>query len=245
MNISMEWLRDFLPEPVDAGAAADALMRGGFPVENVTKHGHDTVMDVEVTSNRGDCLSHAGIAREIGALLNLPFQNERNMPAEAGTPASGATSVSIEAPQLCPHYVARVIRGVKIGPSPAWMVRRLEAVGLRSINNVVDVTNYVMFELGQPLHGFDFDTLRGKRIVVREARLGEKITSIDGHERRLAAGMLVIADAERPVALAGVMGGMDSEVSVATANVLLEAAQLDALSVRKTARALAVQSDSS
>src|SRR5688572_25546597 len=245
MNISLEWLRDFLPKPVDAGAAADALIRGGFPVENIVQRGEDTVLDVEVTSNRGDCLSHVGVAREMSALLNVPFKSEQSRPAETGPPVKDVTSVVIEARDLCPHYVARVIRGVKIGPSPAWMVRRLEAVGLRSINNVVDVTNYVMFEMGQPLHAFDFDRLRGKKIIVREARLGEKITSIDGHERRLAAGMLVIADAERPVALAGVMGGIDSEVSGATVNVLLESARFDPLSVRKTARALAMKSDSS
>src|SRR5688572_7648221 len=245
MNISLEWLRDFLPKPVDAGAAADALIRGGFPVENIVQRGEDTVLDVEVTSNRGDCLSHVGVAREMSALLNVPFKSEQSRPAETGPPVKDVTSVVIEARDLCPHYVARVIRGVKSCPSPAWMVRRLEGVGLRSINNVVDVTNYVMFEMGQPLHAFDFDRLRGKKIIVREARLGEKITSIDGHERRLAAGMLVIADAERPVALAGVMGGIDSEVSGATVNVLLESARFDPLSVRKTARALAMKSDSS
>jgi len=245
MNISLEWLRDFLPKPVRADVAADALIGGGFPVENVTTVGDDTVLDVEVTSNRGDCLSHVGVAREISALVNIPLKLEQRRPAEAGPPIRDVTSVTIEAPQLCPHYVARVIRGVKIAPSPAWMVRRLEAIGLRSINNVVDVTNYVMFEMGQPLHAFDFDKLRGRKIVVREARLGEKITSLDGHERRLAAGMLVIADAERPVALAGVMGGIDSEVSGATVNVLLESARFDPLSVRKTARALAMKSDSS
>jgi phenylalanyl-tRNA synthetase beta chain len=178
-------------------------------------------------------------------MLNEPVRDVKTGPAEAGPPVEGVTSVTIEAPQLCSHYVARVIRAVKIGPSPAWMVRRLEAVGLRSINNVVDVTNYVMFEIGQPLHAFDFDKLRGGRIIVRKARLGEEITSIDGHERRLAAGMLVIADAERPVALAGVMGGIDSEVSAGTVNILLESARFDPLSVRKTARALAMKSDSS
>src|SRR5206468_3658599 len=142
---------------------------------------------------------------------------------------SSATSVSIEAPQLCPHYIARVIRNVRIGPSPDWMRRRLEAIGLRPINNVVDVTNYVMFELGQPLHAFDFDKLDGRRIVVRRAANGEKIVSIDGHTRTLTAGMLVIADASRPVAVAGVMGGRDSEVSGATVNVLLESARFDPL----------------
>jgi phenylalanyl-tRNA synthetase beta chain len=246
MNTSLEWLRDFLPGPaLDAQRCADALMNGGFPVERIERVGDDAVLDVEVTSNRSDCLSHAGVARELSALLDRVFQLTEPAVTEVTTSATSVTGVTIEAPQLCPHYTARVIRGVKVGPSPAWMVRRLEAVGLRSINNVVDVTNYVMFELGQPLHAFDLDRLSGRRIVVREARLGEKLASIDGHERRLAGGMLVIADAERPVALAGVMGGLESEVSAATVNVLLESARFDPLSVRRTARALAMKSDSS
>src|SRR5206468_4331211 len=144
---------------------------------------------------------------------------------EVTTPASSVTSVRIEAPHLCPHYTARIIRNVKIGPSPDWMVRRLEAIGVRSINNVVDVTNYVMFELGQPLHAFDFDKLSGRKIVVREAKAGETITSIDAHERKLSPGMLVIADESKPVALAGVMGGLQSEVSDRTVSVLLESAR--------------------
>src|SRR5688572_862050 len=246
MKISRDWLSDFLPQPPDADAIGDALMRGGFPIESIETHPSDCVLDVEVTSNRGDCLSHVGVAREASALLGRTFRPSKDfMPAEAGTPAAGVTSVAIEAPQLCPHYVARVIRGVKIGPSPAWMVKRLEAIGLRSINNVVDVTNYAMFELGQPLHAFDFDKLAGQRIIVREARRGERIVSIDGKERELSPGMLVIADAEKPAAVAGVMGGLHSEVTTGTVNVLLESARFDPLSVRKTARALAMKSDSS
>src|SRR5687767_1152036 len=246
MKISRDWLSDFLPQPPDAEAIGDALMRGGFPIESIETHPSDCVLDVEVTSNRGDCLSHVGVAREASALLGRAFRQSKDpMPAEAGTPTSSVTSVAIEALALCPHYVARVIRGVKVGPSPAWMVKRLEAIGLRSINNVVDVTNYVMFELGQPLHAFDFDKLAGQRIVVREARRGEKIVSIDGKERELSPGMLVIADSEKPAAVAGVMGGLHSEVTTGTVNVLLESARFDPLSVRKTARALTMKSDSS
>jgi phenylalanyl-tRNA synthetase beta chain len=245
MKISLEWLSDFVPGALDAKAAGEALTHGGLPVEVYEQHGQDTVMDVEVTSNRGDCLSHLGIARELAALLGRECGGPRPTALESATTAAAITSVRIEAAELCPHYTARVIRGVKIGPSPAWMVRRLETVGLRSINNVVDVTNYVMFEMGQPLHAFDFDKLAERRIVVRRAAEGEKITSIDGRERALREGMLVIADGCGPVALAGVMGGLDTEVSKATTNVLLESARFDALSVRKTARALAMKSDSS
>jgi phenylalanyl-tRNA synthetase beta chain len=245
MKISLDWLADFLPEARDAQQLGDALMRGGFPIESIEDHNGDDVLDVEVTSNRGDCLSHVGVARELGALLDREFKEPNTPPAKAGSPIEGVTSVTIDAQQLCPHYIGRVIKGVKIGPSPAWMIKRLEAIGVRSINNVVDVTNYVMFELGQPLHAFDFDKLAGRRIVVREAKKGERIKSIDGHVRDLTPGMLVIADAEKPAALAGVMGGLDSEVSPGTVNILLESARFDPLSIRKTARALSMKSDSS
>lgn len=245
MKISRDWLSDFLSEPPDAEAIGDALMRGGFPIESIETHGKDPVLDVEVTSNRGDCLSHVGVAREVSALLGGAFRETDAMPAEAGMPIQEVTSVTIDTPQHCPHYVARVIRNVRIGASPAWMVNRLEAVGLRPINNVVDVTNYVMFELGQPLHAFDFDKLAGQRIVAREARKGEMLVSIDGKQRELSSGMLVIADAEKPVAVAGVMGGLHTEVTAGTVNIFLESARFDALSVRKTARALAMKSDSS
>src|SRR5687768_12903460 len=220
MKISLNWLQDFLPTPPAPDAASEALTYGGFPVEGIERVADDTVLDVEVTSNRGDCLSHLGVARELSALRRLALRETPPAANESATPVTGATSVRIEAPELCPHYTARVIRGVKVGPSPAWLTRRLEAVGLRPISNVVDVTNYVMFELGQPLHAFDYDRLEGRRIVVRRARQGEKLTAINATEAKLTADMLVIADAARPVALAGVMGGLDSEVSARTVNVL-------------------------
>ncbi|HLL90021.1 MAG TPA: phenylalanine--tRNA ligase subunit beta [Tepidisphaeraceae bacterium] len=246
MTISLEWLASFLPGPaVTAEQAAEALTFGGLPVEVIERVGDDTVIDVEVTSNRSDCLSHAGVARELAALLKRQFVDVQARAAEAASPAKDAVSVRIDAPQLCPHYTARVIRGVTIKPSPGWMQRRLTAVGLRPINNVVDVTNYVMFETGQPLHAFDHDRIGGRQITVRAAAPGEKLLAIDGHERPLAPNMLVIADASKPVALAGVMGGKESEVSDRTANVLLEAARFDPLNVRSTARRLVMGSDSS
>ena len=246
MKISLEWLRDFLPQVPSAGAAADALTHGGLPVELIEPHGDDTVIDVEVTSNRSDCLSHRGVARELAALLSIPFTSagDRKLPA-AAVETGSAVRAQIEATLLCPHYTALLIRGVKIGPSPDWLVRRLAAIGVRAVNNVVDVTNYVMFELGQPLHAFDFDRIGGGEIRVREAKAGETIVSLDGHERKLTPGMLVIADATRPVALAAVMGGRDSEVTDGTTNILLESARFDALSIRKTARSLSMKSDSS
>jgi len=149
MKTSLQWLSDFLPgPPLNAEAVAEALTHGGLPVESIEQHGDDTVIDVEVTSNRGDCLSHVGIAREVSALMDRAFKYIPPTASETSMPASSATSVQIEATELCPYYTARIIRNVKIGASPQSMVKRLEAIGLRAINNVVDVTNYVMFELG-------------------------------------------------------------------------------------------------
>jgi phenylalanyl-tRNA synthetase beta chain len=249
MKISLEWLSDFLPDlgngDAVAKAAGDALTSGGLPVEVIDAVGSDRVIDVEVTSNRSDCLSHRGVARELSALMDQRLVDRAPVLSECGAPAASKVSVRIDVTTLCPHYTARVVRGVKIAPSPAWLVRRLEAIGQRSVNNVVDITNYVMFELGQPLHAFDFDRISGGQIIVRQAAAGETLVSLDGHERKLQPHMLVIADARVPVALAGVMGGRDSEVSEGTVNILLESARFDPLCVRKTSRQLALKSESS
>jgi phenylalanyl-tRNA synthetase beta chain len=245
MKISLQWLEEYLGTGVTAEQAAEALMNGGLPVEHIDQINGDSVLDVEVTSNRGDCLSHRGVARELSALLHRPAKFHPIKAAESSESAANFASIAIEATDLCPHYVARIIRNVKVGPSPEWMQKRLLALGLRPINNVVDVTNYVMFELGQPLHAFDLDKLQGGKIIVRRAHAGEKMLSIDGHERKLENSMLVIADAVRPAALAGVMGGKDTEVSDSTVNILLESACFEPLSIRTTARALTMKSDSS
>jgi len=178
--------------------------------------------------------------------LNLPLAiPPTSKSTESGDPAASSVRVRIDAPDLCPHYTARLIRGVKIAPSPPAIARRLEAVGVRPINNIVDVTNYVLFELGQPLHAFDFAKISGGQIIVRNAARGEVIVSIDGRKRELSPSMLVIVDAARPLALAGVMGGLESEVTDSTVDVLLESARFDPLSIRRTARALTMKSDSS
>src|SRR5262249_20293221 len=189
--------------------------------------------------------SHVGIAREVvtiaGGDVILPAEIP---PAIAGTTAN-YTAVEILDPDLCPRYAARLVRGVKIGPSPDWLIKRLEAIGQRPINNVADITNYVLHELGQPLHAFDIAKLREHRIVVRRARPGERIKTLDGVDRELTQDMLVIADAEHPVALAGIMGGEESEISNQTTDVLLESAYFDPESVRRTARKLGMDTEAS
>jgi phenylalanyl-tRNA synthetase beta chain len=201
----------------------------------------DTTLELEVTPNRGDWLSHFGVAREIAAFTGAALRRPEIKPAPI---AEAGDFVSLEAPGLCPFYSVRRIRNVKVGPSPAWLRERLEKAGLRAINNVVDITNYVMLELGQPLHAFDAAKVSGG-IVVRAAREGEIFSALDGREYPLGPGQLVIADSSRPVALAGVMGGKDSGVTQTTTEVLLESALFDAATVRRTARALDLHSDSS
>ncbi len=209
----------------------------------------DTVLELEVTPNRPDCLSVAGVAREVGAVLGTAVTVLEPVVSESGEPASDLVSVEIEDPALCPRYTARVIRGVTVGPSPDWLVERLAAAGARPVNTIVDVTNYVMFELGQPLHAFDMGTL-GTRdgrtaIIVRTARSGETMRTLDGQDRVLAEDALLIADPDGPVGLAGVMGGEDTEVSEATVDVLLEAACFDTASISRTSRRLGLISEAS
>ncbi len=206
---------------------------------------HDHLLEVAVTPNRGDCLSHLGIAREVGALTGASVHLKSGKPGEGKTPIRKLTSVSVKARDLCPQYSARVIQGVTVGPSPFWLRRRLSLCGLRPINNVVDATNYVLLEMGQPLHAFDHARLEEGRVVVCAAKDGEQITTLDGVERTLQPGMLVIADAVRPIAIAGVMGGGATEVTGATRNILLESARFQQASVRRTAKALGLSTESS
>ncbi|MBI2958019.1 MAG: phenylalanine--tRNA ligase subunit beta [Chloroflexi bacterium] len=205
----------------------------------------ETILDVEVTPNRPDCLSVLGVAREIAALSGQTVRPPVPIYKEGATSAMFLAKVRIEAPDLCARYCASVIRGVKIGPSPRWLQRRLEACGMRSINNVVDATNYVMLEFGQPLHAFDLDNISEKQIIVRRAVEGETMISLDGVSRELGPGMLVIADSKRAVAVAGVMGGLNSEVSDSTTSVLLESANFSQASIRRTAGALNMRSEAS
>lgn len=205
----------------------------------------DWAMDLEITINRPDCLCHVGVSREIAAALRIGFKLPEFSVSESGPPVSDLTSIAIEEPALCPRYSARVIRGVKIGPSPNWLRWRLEAVGLRAINNVVDVTNYVMLEMGHPMHAFDFNLLEGRKIVVRRARAGETFITLDEVERSLDDRMLLICDAKQGVAIAGVMGGLNSEIRDDTEDLLLESAYFDPINTRRTSKLLGLSTDSS
>src|ERR1041384_5285503 len=245
MFISYEWLKELTSTGLSPQELRERLTMVGLAIDAVDEHGGDAVLDVEVPSNRPDCLSHVGIAREVSVIekgqLRLPTSEK---PKTEGRSAD-LTSVEIADPDLCPRYAGRLVRGVKIGPSPEWLAKRLEAIGQRPINNVADITNYVLHELGQPLHAFDFEKLGGRRIVVRRAHAGEKLKTLDGVERTLTNDMLVIADAEKAVALAGIMGGEESEISNQTKDVLIESAYFAPHSVRQTARQLGMDTEAS
>ena len=255
MNISYAWLRDYVETDLGYVEAAKVLTSIGLNVETIEDLPDDPasgcsgqgdgLLDVEVTSNRPDCLCHLGVARELAAAVGTRIRLPSAEIAECDEATADAVAVEVEAPDLCPLYTARLVRGVTVGPSPEWLVRRLEAVGLRPVNNIVDVTNYILMECSQPLHAFDFAGLEGARIIVRRARGGEQFYAIDHTRHALVPEHLVIADAKRPVALAGVMGGADTEIADTTTDVLVEAAVFNPLNIRTTSRGLGLASDSS
>lgn len=205
----------------------------------------DVIIDIGVTPNRGDCLSAIGIAREIAAICRVPLRYPDSSLKESGPAIESLSSVTVDDPAGCPRYAARIVRGVTIGPSPEWLRNRVEEVGLRSINNIVDVTNYILMELGQPLHAFDFDSLREHRIVVRRATEGERFTTLDGVERTLFSDTLLICDGRGPVAIAGIMGGLDSEINPGTTQVLIESAYFQPQCIRRSTKRLGLRSESS
>ncbi len=250
MNISYNWLKDMIDIDLSPSELGQKLTNVGLAVEGVHAHGDDFVLDVDLTSNRPDCLSHLGVAREIGVITrsNLTAETQRCGESEAEIPLPTVLAgnfVRIEDADLCHRFTARFIKNVKIGPSPQWLVDRLETIGERSINNVADITNYVMHDLGQPMHSFDLDKLAEKRIVVRRARAGETITTLDEVERKLDGTMLAICDAEKPVAVAGIMGGLDSSITETTVNVLLEVAYFKRENIRATSRQLNLNTEAS
>lgn len=248
MNLSYQWISELVESGLAAEELAKRLTFAGCEVGELHDlPGGDKQLVAEVTSNRPDWLCHFGIAREVAALTGKPVRFPAIPDKSAGTGPAVDTlaKISVKDPVDCPRYTARVIKGVKIGPSPDWLCKKLEAVGLRPINNVVDVTNFILFEMNQPLHAFDFDTLRGGEIIVRRAATGEKIKALDGTDCALDPALLVIADAQRPVAVAGVMGGLETEVTAKTVNILLESACFEPRLIRRGSRKLKLLSDSS
>jgi phenylalanyl-tRNA synthetase beta chain len=245
MKISLSWLKEFVDIPVDALELGKKITGIGLAVESLEPHGDDTIFELDVTTNRPDCMNHLGVAREVGAVIGTSIRRPQFSLRESTHKTADAFTVSIADADLCGRYCGRVISGVKIAPSPDWLRQRLESIGVRSINNVTDVTNYILMELGHPLHAFDADTLRGRQIIVRRAEIGESIKTLDGVERTLNPSSLVIADAKRAVALAGIMGGAETEISSKTTNVFLESAYFAPQSIRKTARSLGMNTEAS
>ena len=245
MLISYNWLRELTGTALTPLELRERLTMVGLAIDTIAEIEGDSVLDVEVPSNRPDCLSHIGIAREVSVIEKSKVQSPKSKVPKVASKAADFTRVDINDPDLCPRYAARIVRGVKIGPSPAWLQKRLGEIGQRPINNVADITNYVLHEFGQPLHAFDLVKLAEQRIVVRRANAGEKLTTLDGVDRKLDPEMLVIADALQPVALAGIMGGLDSEISTTTRDVLIESAYFNPDSVRRTARQLGMDTEAS
>jgi phenylalanyl-tRNA synthetase beta chain len=245
MKYSLTWLRDYCPANVPADILARQLTAVGFEVESFARVGDDVVFDVDVVPVRNDCLSMVGLAREISFLTGAPLTLPPVFIKEVHIPKEFSADVELVAQDLCPRYSARIVTDVRVGASPPWLAQRLEAVGVRSLNAVVDITNFVNLETGQPLHAFDLAKLRGRKLVIRRAAAGEKIVLIDDRELALCDEDLVIADAEGPVALAGVMGGRDSEVSSSTEAVVIESAHFDPVSIRRTARRYGISTESS
>jgi phenylalanyl-tRNA synthetase beta chain len=245
MKIVYNWLKEFVDATAPAAELRSRLSLAGMAVDSLEESAAGPVFDVEVTANRPDCLGHYGLAREVAAIYRLPVKPLAPKLKESGGKSADAMRVEIEAPELCGRFTARVMRGVKVQPSPDWLRQRLDAIGQNSINNVVDVTNYVMFELGQPMHAYDLDKLSGGRIIARRAKPGEKMRTLDGTERTLTKDMCVIADGAHALGVAGVMGGAESEIGFASRNLLLEAAWFDPISVRRASKALGLRTEAS
>ncbi len=251
MKLTFNWLKEFVAFKATPTKLAELLTMAGLEVESLVplqgeREGpQDWLVEIAVTPNRGDCLGIAGIAREVSALSGAKLLVPQTIPPKNAPSLDQRIGIKIEAPRLCARYSARIVDGVGVAPSPAWIRFRLESCGIRPINNIVDITNYVMIETGQPLHAFDLDRLPARKIVVRPAREQGKFTTLDGVERELATDDLLICDGEVPVALAGVMGGVDSEVRAETRSVLLESANFDPTTIRRTAKRLALHSEAS
>jgi phenylalanyl-tRNA synthetase beta chain len=243
MKISPQWLRDFVDIPVDFVRLADELTLAGIAVEGISGSGEATVFEMEITTNRPDAMNHYGVAREVSALYDLPLR-----PIEPKLPLSEGESdvtIDIQEPELCPRFTAREIRGVTVEPSLPHVAGRLQLLDQRPICNAVDATNYVLWESGKPTHVYDLDLLEGRRLVIRKPRTGETLKTLDGVERRLSNEDLVVADARKPVGLAGVMGGFDTMITEKTKNILIESAWWDPVTVRRMSKRHGLHTDAS
>jgi phenylalanyl-tRNA synthetase beta chain len=245
MELSFNWLSQYVDHGASVAEVAERLTAAGLAVEGMEERGGDYLLDVDVTTNRPDCMNHLGLAREVAVLFDKPLLVPEAEPEELAKSTADEVTVKLEDPVGCPRYVARLVEGVEVGPSPEWLVDRLESIGQRPINNIVDITNFVLWETGQPIHAFDFDTLRGRAIVVRRGQGGELLVTLDGERRELGPEVLVIADSERAVALAGIMGGLETEVTESTKNVLIESAHFDPRVIRAGAKSLDLHTDAS
>ena len=245
MKVVYNWLKEFVDAKASVPELGTRLSLCGVAIDSIEETTSGPVLDAEITSNRPDCLGHYGIAREVATIYRLPLKPVQPKLKEIAEKAADAARVDIQAPELCGRFTARVMRGVKVQPSPDWLRQRLEAIGQNSINNVVDITNYVMFELGHPLHAYDLDKLNERRIVVRKSKAGEKIRTLDGAERTLAKDVCVIADGARAIGIGGVMGGAQTEISFSTRNILIECAWFDPIAVRRTSKALGLRTEAS
>jgi phenylalanyl-tRNA synthetase beta chain len=245
MIVSWNWLSQYVKLDMSPAELAERLMMAGLNHEDTTAIGDDLAIHLEVTSNRPDCLGHLGIAREVAVLFDTPLVLPSADPPQSSTPTAKLAQVRVDNPDECPRYTARVVRGVRVGPSPPWLVHRLRTLGVATINNVVDITNYVLMECGQPLHAFDLAKLAGRQIIVRQATAGEPFLAINHKSYTLDPAVCVIADRDRAVGLGGVMGGADTEVTNSTTELLIESAEFNPTSIRVTARKLNLHSDSS
>lgn len=259
MKVSYLWLKDYVDLRVKPKELAERLTMAGLEVISLQQYGDDSVFEIEPTPNRPDCLSIVGLAREVSAITGSRFKamdklggcRKPKTPPKARLAKGGekrqpsSFNIIVVDKNACPLYIGRLIKDVKVGPSPSWLKGRLENFGLRSINNIVDITNYVCLEMGQPLHAFDYEKIDGKRIVVRRAKQGERIITINNVEHILDESVLLISDAEKPLAIAGIMGGKDSEVTKNTKHILLESACFNPLLVRRAARGLKTSTESS
>src|SRR5437667_4848381 len=243
MKISTQWLRDFVDLQVNYHQLADDLTLAGIAVESISGEGDGTVFDMDITTNRPDAMNHFGVARECSAIYNLPLKPiAPKLPAAKG---NAEFHIQIDEPELCPRFTGRVLRDVTIKPSPSQVSKRLALLDQRPINNAVDATNYTLWEMGKTTHLFDLDLLEGGKIIVRRAEEGERLKTLDGVERKLTPEDLVVADARKPVALAGVMGGFETMITQKTRNILIESAWWDPVTIRKSSRRHGLHTDAS